>query len=316
MTPAVMNSYKQGMRLMGNHFEITVVENDPIKAEQHIALAVAEIKRLEQLLTTFDENSQTNQINKQAGIAPVRVDQEVFHLIERSIRISDLTQGAFDLTYGSIDKRFWNFDTTMTSLPDRAKAKEAVKLINYHHIVLDHKNYSVFLRQKGMRIGFGGIGKGYAAECAKRLLQNQGVTAGIINASGDLCTWGKQPNGHPWSIGIADPKTRLNPFSYLELDNMSIATSGDYEKYVVINGTKYSHTIDPRSGYPARGVVSVSIISPNAELCDALTTPVMVMGIKNGLHLVNQIRNVGCIILDEHHRLFSSKNITIKNHEI
>lgn len=299
------------MRLMGNHFEITVVGQNELQADQHITLAVAEIKRLERLLTTFDEASQTNQINKLAGISPVRVDQEVFQLIERSIRISDLTQGAFDLTYGSIDKRFWNFDTSMTRLPDRTKAREAVKLINYRNIVLDHQNFTVFLRQKGMRIGFGGIGKGYAAECAKRVLQNQGVSAGIINASGDLCTWGKQPNGQPWSIGIADPETRLNPFSYLELDNMSIATSGDYEKFVVIDGKKYSHTIDPRSGYPASGIASVSIISPNAELCDALTTPVMVMGIQNGLHLVNQIRNVGCIILDDHHQLYSSKNIKI-----
>lgn len=311
MVPCVLKSYKKGMRLMGNHFEITVVGQNELQADQHITLAVAEIKRLERLLTTFDEASQTNQINKLAGISPVRVDQEVFQLIERSIRISDLTQGAFDLTYGSIDKRFWNFDTSMTRLPDRTKAREAVKLINYRNIVLDHQNFTVFLRQKGMRIGFGGIGKGYAAECAKWVLQNQGVSAGIINASGDLCTWGKQPNGQPWSIGIADPETRLNPFSYLELDNMSIATSGDYEKFVVIDGKKYSHTIDPRSGYPASGIASVSIISPNAELCDALTTPVMVMGIQNGLHLVNQIRNVGCIILDDHHQLYSSKNIKI-----
>ena len=200
-------------------------------------------------MTTFDSNSQTNQINSNAGIHPVQVDREVFDLIERSLRISELTQGAFDISYGSIDKRFWNFDLSMKSLPDKTTAKRTVRLINYKNIILDRNRLTVFLKEKGMRIGFGGIGKGYAAEKAKQLLATMGIESGIVNASGDLTAWGYQIDGKPWTIGIADPDTR-NPFSFLNITDLSVATSGNYEKYVTINGQRYSHTIDPRTGFP------------------------------------------------------------------
>lgn len=304
--------YKRNVRLMGNQFEISVVRDNEDQANRYIDMAINEIKRIEKLLTTFDDSSQTNEINRMAGIAPVKVDQEVFNLIDRSIRVSVLTQGAFDITYGSIDKKFWNFDTTMTRLPDAKLARESVKLINYKNIQLNHDDHSVFLAKPNMRIGFGGIGKGYAAECAKRILQSQGIEAGIINASGDLCTWGTPPGGTAWTIGIADPHTRLHVFSEMELKDMSIATSGDYEKYAIIDGKKYSHTIDPKTGFPVRGISSVSIISPNAELCDALTTPIMVMGVSKGLHMINQMKEIGCIIVDENHKLFTSNNIKLK----
>jgi FAD:protein FMN transferase len=304
--------YKRGARLMGNQFEISVVENDTCKANNFIEEAINEIKRIEKLLTTFDESSQTNQINQMAGVKPVVVDKEVFQLIERSIRVSELTQGAFDITYGSLDKKIWNFDTTMTRLPDAVTAKQTIQHINYRNIILNPTEHSVFLTKAGMRIGFGGIGKGYAAESAKRKLQQSGVDAGIINASGDLSTWGLTPQGRSWTVGIADPHNKLNVFSEMELSNMSIATSGDYEKFVIIDGKKYSHTINPRTGYPVRGISSVSIISPNAELCDALTTPVMVMGIKRGLYMINQMKDIGCIIIDEQQEIFTSNNIRLK----
>ncbi|MEP7266403.1 MAG: FAD:protein FMN transferase [Saprospiraceae bacterium] len=302
---------KSTARLMGNHFEITVVADNSTLGEICIQKGINEIKRIEKLLTTFSEDSQTNQINKMAGIQAVAIDKEVFDLIERAQRISSITQGAFDITYGSIDKRFWNFDTTMNHLPDSILAKQAVKLINYKNVILLPESHSVFLRLKGMRIGFGGIGKGYAAECAKNVLLRNGISSGIINASGDLCTWGRQPDGLPWSIGIADPNTRLDSFSYMELHDMSIATSGNYEKFVMIDGKRYAHTIDPHTGYPVQGIKSVTIVTPNAELCDAFTTPVMVMGVARGLHMINQIKHMGCIIIDESNTMFTSKNINI-----
>ena len=183
---------------MGNRFVITVASADSVKAESLIDDAVVEIQRIESLLTTFSENSQTNQINQNAGIQAVKVESEVFELIVRAKRISELTDGAFDLSYGSLDKRFWNFDKTMAQLPDAQSAKEKVKLINYKNIILDKTLGTVFLKEKGMRIGFGGIGKGYAADKAAQLLRNKGVTSGIVNASGDLITWGNQPNGNQW----------------------------------------------------------------------------------------------------------------------
>ena len=187
--------HKKALKLMGNRFEISVVSANEKKALKDIDAAVDEISRIEKLLTTFNESSQTNMINQQAGMQPVKVDREVFDIIQRSKRISEITQGAFDITYGSVDKRLWNFDKNMTSLPDPATAKKMVRLINYKNIILDEKNSTVFLKEKGMRIGFGGIGKGYAAERAKMILQKRGVRSGIVNASGDLTVWGYQPDG-------------------------------------------------------------------------------------------------------------------------
>jgi len=298
---------------MGKRLEKSVVSDEVLWAEERINEAVAEIQRIEKLFTTFDGSSQTNLINLNAGIQPVKVNKEVYELIARSLKISDLTQGAFDITYGSLDKRFWNFDINMTSLPDPATAKKTVRLINYKNVILDQKQQTVFLKEKGMRIGFGGIGKGYAADRAKHVLQQQGAKSGIVNAAGDLITWGMQPTGLPWTIGIADPNSKHHPFSYLNVSNMAVATSGNYEKYAIIDRKKYSHTIDPKTGFPVSGIKSVTIICPSAELADAMATPVMVMGKQVGLNLINQMQNIACIIIDNQNRLYSSSNIKIKS---
>lgn len=301
--------FKKEMLLMGNQFEITVVAENKDWAYQKINEGVEEIKRIEKLLTTYKDDSETNLINNNAGIKPVKVSEEVFRLIERSIRISGFTQGSFDITYGSVDKSLWNFDKNMKSLPDPKKAKKMVRLINYRNIILDPEEQTVFLKEKGMRIGFGGIGKGYAAEMAKAVMKKNGVTSGIVNASGDLTTWGYQPDGSAWTVGIAHPDAAGLPFSYMKITDLAVATSGNYEKYVIINNKKYSHTINPRTGLPVTGIKSVTIISPNAELCDALATPVTIMGINPGINLVNQLKNVECIIIDDDNKLYTSANI-------
>jgi len=304
-------SVSRVLKLMGNRFEFTVIAENIEEGNIAIDAAIAEVKRIEYLLTTFSDNSQTSLINENAGLKAVKVDAEVIGLIERSIKISEITDGAFDITYGSIDKRLWNFDQNMTSLPDEAMALASVGLIDYRNVVLDKACSTVFLKTKGMRIGFGGIGKGYAADKAKLILQQMGINSGIVNAAGDLVTWGTQPNGYPWTVGIADPEQTNRPFSSLKISNMAIATSGSYEKYVTIGGKRYSHTIDPKTGLPVSGVKSVSIICPSAELADALATPVVVMGVKVGLELINQIKHVACIVIDDHDKVFTSDNINV-----
>lgn len=311
-TVSTLAAHKRRVKLMGNQFEITVISEDARWAESRIDEAVAEISRIEALLTTFNETSQTARINAAAGTAPVPVDNEVFHLIQRSLKISALTQGAFDITYGSLDKRFWNFDAAMTSLPDKETAKHSVRLINWRNVALNDKEGTVFLKEKGMRIGFGGIGKGYAADRAKQILQNAGVKHGVVNASGDLVTWGHQPSGKPWTVGIACPSQKRLPFSYLDISNAAVATSGNYEKYAVVDGKKYSHTIDPKTGFPVSGIKSVTVICPTAELADALATPVMVMGIKAGLGLINQMTNIACVVINDKNQLYTSNNINIR----
>lgn len=304
--------FSQSLRLMGNQFQFSVVAENEQFANEQISKGIEEVRRIEKLFTTYDDNSQTNLINKNAGVKPVEVDQEVFSLIGRSLKLSALTQGAFDITYGSLDKRFWNFDKNMTSLPDPDSAKEMVRLINYKNIILDKAARTVFLKEKGIVIGFGGIGKGYAADRAKEVMRRQGALNGIVNAAGDLTVWGRQPNGQPWTIAIADPDRRHLPFASLQLTDISVATSGNYEKYVMIDGVKYSHTIDPKNGYPVRGIKSVTIICPSAEIADAMATPVMVMGIKPGLGLIDQIKNIACLVIDDQDNLYTSKNINLK----
>ncbi len=301
--------HRRSMKLMGNRFEITVVGSDPVWGNKMIDVGVAEIQRIETLLTTYAENSETNLVNRNAGIEPVTVSKETFDLIKRSLFISEITQGAFDISYGSVDKKLWNFDAQMTQLPDAKTAKRMVRLINYRNIILDEAAHTVFLKEKGMRIGFGGIGKGYAAEMAKKVLKEQGVEAGIVNASGDLTAWGYQPNGEPWTVGIVNPNLSGQVFSYMNVTNMAVATSGNYEKFVMINGKKYSHTIDPRTGLPVSGIKSVTIITLNAEIADAMATPVTIMGIRAGLDMVNQIKDMEAIVIDDNDIIYTTKNL-------
>ncbi len=303
--------YKQVLKLMGNRFEISVLHENEERANELISIAILEIQRIEKILTTFSEDSVCSKINFNAGINAVEVSDEVFNLIDRCQKLSELTQGAFDITYGGIDKRFWNFDVNMKELPDKNEAQKSVALINYKNLILNRENKTVYLKNKGMRIGFGGIGKGYAAEMAKNSLKLNGVENGIVNAAGDLCCWGYQENGKPWTVGIADPNLQNPIFSSLYITNTSVATSGNYEKFATINGKRYSHTIDPKTGFPVSGIKSVTIITENAELADALTTPVMVMGKTVGLNLINQMKQIACIIIDDNNKIYTSNNINI-----
>ena len=298
---------------MGNHFEISLVAEEEELANEWIQQGFNHIKEIEYLLTTYSETSDLYRINTAAGIEPVVVQKETFDIIERSLHISALTQGAFDISYGSVDKRLWNFDIHQNELPDPETAKKMVRLINYRNILLDKAAKTVMLKEKGMRIGLGGIGKGYAAEKTRQYLKSLGATAGIVNASGDLTTWGNQPDGKPWTIGIADPNNASSIFSYLEVSDMAVATSGNYEKFIWVNGRKYSHTINPKTGLPITGIKSVTILTPNAELADALTTPIAIMGIEAGLHLINQLHQVEAIIIDDDDRVYLSKQIEL-NH--
>ena len=299
---------------MGSRFDITVVAQDSSSGNEHIRDAINEISRIEKLISEWDSTTQTSAIIKQAGIVPVKVDKELYDLIQRSIVYSKLSDGAFDISFAALDG-IWKFDGSMTSLPNAELINEKLPIIGSDKIVLNPNDTSVYLSVKGMRIGFGAIGKGYAADMAKRLLQKKGVTAGIINASGDLNTWGKQPNGDSWTVAITNPFDKEKAFGILPLDNWAVATSGDYEKFVEFDGVRYAHIIDPRTGYPAQGLVSVTIFAPTAEMADALATSVFVLGAEIGIDRVGQIPDVACIVVTEKGELFSTKNINIADYE-
>ncbi len=302
--------YKRTLKLMGSRFDITVVANDSIQASEYIDTAVAEISRIEKLISSWDDKSQTSEINRNAGIKAVKIDKELFDLIERAIGISKLTDGAFDISYASMD-RIWKFDGSMTKMPSEEEIHASVEKVGYKNIVLDKENTTVFLKLEGMKIGFGAIGKGYAADKAKALLISKGVPSGIINASGDMNTWGKQPNGNEWKVAIVNPLDKNKVFALLPIKNGAVVTSGNYEKYVNFNGIRYTHIIDPRTGYPATGIISVTVFAPKAELADALATSVFVMGKETGLDRINQLPNIECIIIDDKGNITKSKNIEI-----
>ncbi|WP_298896499.1 FAD:protein FMN transferase [uncultured Psychroserpens sp.] len=305
-------THKRTLKLMGSRFDITVVAKDTIQANQHIDLAVSEITRIEKLISSWDVKSQTSEINRNAGFKPVVVDKELFDLIQRSLSISKLTDGAFDISYASMDK-IWKFDGSMKQMPSKTDIKASVEKVGYENVVLNSNNSSVFLKEKGMKIGFGAIGKGYAADKAKSLLKSKGVTSGIINASGDMNTWGKQVSGDEWNVAITNPLDKAKAYALLPISNGAVVTSGNYEKHVTFNNKRYSHIIDPRTGYPSSGIISVTVFAPKAELADALATSVFVMGIDVGLNRINQLQNIECIIIDDNGNLFTSNNIKIKS---
>jgi len=304
-------NYKRTLKLMGSRFDITVVAEDSLESKKYIDLAVSEIERIERLISSWDASSQTSEINRNAGIQSVKVDKELYTLISRAVEISKLTDGAFDISYASMD-RIWKFDGSMSTMPSEEKIKTSVAKVGYKNIVLDPEGFTVFLKLKGMKIGFGAIGKGYAADKAKKLLMEKGSLAGIINASGDMNTWGKQYNGEDWKVAITNPMNKNKAFGLLPMKEGAVVTSGNYEKYVIFDGKRYSHIIDPRTGYPTKGILSATVFAPKAELADALATSIFVMGIETGLNRINQLPKIECIIIDDAGNIHKSKNIEIE----
>lgn len=298
------------VKLMGSRFEITAIHDNAQTAWDGINAAIAEITRIERLISSWDPDSQTSEINRQAGLTPVKVDQELYDLIKRGLRVSRLTDGAFDMSYASMD-RIWKFDGTMTQLPAPEIVAKAAAKIDYKNIVLNEAERTVYLRVKGMKIGFGAIGKGYAAQKAKERMQALGIRNGVVNAAGDLVAWGKDEGNTPFKVAIADPKDKDRVMSWLQVDNGAVVTSGDYERFAMFHGQRYAHIIDPRTGYPTTGIKSVTIICPSPELADALSTSVFVLGVDNGLALINQLKGIECLIVTDRDEIITSSQLEI-----
>jgi thiamine biosynthesis lipoprotein len=307
-------AYKKKLSMLGSPLEITVVANDSIKANEYIGLAIAEVKRIENLISDWIPTTQISKINQNAGIKAIKVDLEVFELVERANRISKITAGAFDISYASMDK-IWKFDGSMKEMPTEDIIKKSVSKIGYQNIILNPKEQTIFLKTEGMKLGLGGIGQGYIADKVKALLYAKGCLDGIVNVSGDINAWGKQPDGKLWTIGIVNPLNKNKIFASFPLENSAVETSGNYEKYVVFDGIRYSHIIDPRTGYPATGIISVSVFAKQTEIADALATGIFVLGVDVGLDLVNQLKGIECIIVDDKGKIHSSKGIDIKKYE-
>ena len=304
--------HKRKLYMLGSPFEMTVVANDTVQGNYYIDLAVAEVKRVENLISDWIPTTQISQVNQNAGIKPIKVDKEVFELVERAIKVSKITSGAFDISYASMDK-IWKFDGSMKAMPTEEAIKKSVSKIGYKNIILDTKEQTIFLKNEGMKLGLGGIGQGYIADTIKTLLQSKGCASGIVNVSGDINTWGKQVDGKLWTVAIVNPMNKNKVFATFPLEDSAVETSGSYEKFVTFNGIRYSHIIDPRTGYPAQGIISVSVFAKQTEIADALATGIFVLGIEVGLDLVNQLKGIECIIVDDKGKIHTSKGIDLKN---
>lgn len=307
-------THKRKLYMLGSPFEMTVVAKDTVQANEYIDMAIAEAKRIENLISDWIPTTQISKVNQNAGIQAVKVDKEVFELVQRAIKVSEITSGAFDISYASMDK-IWKFDGSMKEMPSEDAIKKSVSKIGYQHIILDKKEQTIFLKNQGMKLGLGGIGQGYIADKIKALLQSNGCTSGIVNVSGDISTWGKKTDGKPWTIGIVNPMNKNKVFATFPLEDSAVETSGSYEKFVVFNGVRYSHIIDPRTGYPAQGVVSVSVFAKQTEIADALATGIFVLGVEVGLDLVNQLKGIECVMVDDKGKIHSSKGIDINKFE-
>jgi len=298
---------KRSTILMGGRFEFTLVDKDSISGQKNINELIAEVSRIENLISDWIPASQVSQVNQNAGIRPVKVDQEVFQLTSRAIRLSEITKGGFDISFAAMD-RIWRFDGSMTAMPSPEAIKNSVAKVGYKDIILDSLNQTIFLKKIGMKIGFGALGEGYAADRCKTLMLKKGINSGIVNATGDMSTWGLQPDGQRWKIGITNPFKRNKLIKVLSLSDQSVTTSGSYEKYVEFDGVRYSHIINPATGYPARGLTSVTVVGPGAEMCNGLSTSIMVLGQKEGLRLLSLFPEYSCLMITDKGKVIRSRS--------
>ncbi|MGB5691262.1 MAG: FAD:protein FMN transferase [Flavobacteriaceae bacterium] len=285
------------LEIMGAKYEFTLVVPNEEIGYINIEEAASEIKRVEKMISSWIPESETSLINENAGISPVKVSDELFKLIDRCIKISEITDGAFDISYGPLTE-LWRFDGSMQYLPTPEEIRRCVDRVGYDRIYLNTLERTVFLKKPGMKLNFGGVGKGYSVDRAKELLISKGVLAGMINASGDITTWGTKSTGEKWLIGIENPGWRKNIFTWIPIVESSVSITANYKKYVMMNGKRYSHIINPKTGYPVTGIDKVAVLSKTSELCDALATAVVILGKENGLALIDQLGGTEVIIAD------------------
>lgn len=307
---AQLQEFRKPFIAMGSAFEIVIVAHpdSAVWAYNLINWSEQEIKRTEQLISSWDSTSETSLLNRHAGKEYTVVSHELRDLILRSNSISALTQGAFDISFAALAGE-WDFDKAKRKeWPDSATIEEKRKLIDYRNIWIQQDSL-VLLANVGMRIGFGGIGKGYAADKMANALRERGVLNGLVNASGDIYAWGTDAHGEKWKAAVVDPKRKRKIKMWLSVQNQAVVTSGDYEKYKVKDGVRYAHIIDPRTGWPTTGLMSATVIAPRAELADALATAIFVLGVKDGISLINKVNHAECIIIDSDNEIWYSKNV-------
>ncbi len=287
--------YKKSTIMMDTVITISVVSHSKDHAEYAIDTAFSEIERLEALFDFYSSDSEVSRINKNAGISRVKVSPDMLAVLDKAFFVSEKTEGAFDVTTGPL---LALYDFTNGIKPQPGVLKKRLPLVNYKKLSINRKDSTVFLEKKGMLIDLGGIVKGYTADKAVETLKRAGIVSGLVAVAGDIKTFGLKPTDKPWKIGIRNPRAEGQDdiIAALDLEDMAISTSGDYERYFILNGKRYHHLLSPVTGYPVHTCQSVSIIAEEGVLADALATGIFILGPEKGIKLIEQMGFDGLII--------------------
>ncbi len=291
--------------IMGTKVTIRFWLDDMEKANLAKDAVIAEMHRINNTMSPFIPESLLSKINSSAAKAPVTISDELFELIERSIKISEMTKGAFDITFSSVG---YLYDYRLKQKPSTEQLEKTLPLINYQSLILDKNNNSIFFSQSGIKIDLGGIAKGLAVDNSINILKDFGVKEASVTAGGDTYVLGDN-NGKMWQIGIRHPRAESKLISILPLADAAVSTSGDYERFFIEDGKRYHHILNPETGKSVSSLQSVTIIADNSTLADALSTSVFVLGVKQGLQLVESLNNVSAIIVDNKGKMFYSADL-------
>jgi len=297
---------------MGTHIAFaayTTPAVDARKARAAFDAALEEIKRIEALMTTW-RDSEVSRINAAAGKAPVKVSDETFTIIKESVHTSEISEGTFDITFHTLHG-LWKFDEDLDPHPPAEKdIKARLPFVGFRNIKLDEREKTVMLAKDKTQIGLGGIAKGYAVDMAARVLEKAGLSSFFVQAGGDLLARGKKPDGSEWQAGIRDPRGPDGKyFATLPLTDHAFSTAGDYERAYVVDGKRYHHIIDPRTGQPATACRSVTIWAPTALLADEIDDAVFILGPEKGMKLVESLDGVAAVIVDAKNNVGISKRL-------
>lgn len=294
--------YTNEQAIMGTVVRTELWSDDPLTAAEAIRLVNEEMHRIDRSMSTYKPDSEISRINRDAAKNPVTISAELLDIIARGIEMSRLTHGAFDITYASVGQLY---DYRAGVRPDEKQIAATLPAISYRFVELDLVERTVFFARQGVRIDLGGIAKGYAVERGAGILRAQGIAHGLVSAGGDSRVLGDR-RGAPWIVGVRDPRNSDRVVARLPLIDEAISTSGDYERFFEEDGVRYHHIISPATGHSASEVRSVTIIGPDATMTDGLATSVFVMGVDNGLQLIDSLDDFEAVIVDKHGRLHRS----------
>ncbi len=287
--------FKESKFLMGTIVDITAVGSER-DCRQAIELAFDEIKRIDGLMNVFAQDSEISRINQAAGKSAVQVSSDTLEVIERSLRYARLTDGALDITVAPL-MELWGFGNNLKQIPPDDDLREKLSLVDYKKVTVDKSRSTVMLESPGMQVDVSGIAKGYAVDKAIQALKDAGIQKAMINAGGDIYAMNSPPGRDVWLIGVRHPRNGADMLGIIELKDKAVATSGDYENFFQVDGKRYCHVIDTRTGRPVAGIMSVTIIADNTAEADALATAVFPLGAEKGMKLIESLESVDGLIV-------------------